>query len=211
MIEATYCVTATIIVLMGIMAFGFIIYQRVMFSIVADQVAEEVVMTYKLENVKTCNEVTLSDVEDIGKYRYFGSGLRNASLENAEEMADERLDKTSFAQEDGDMTVELEPFTDDLGRRHYKVTVTQPYKFLLGEMFDGTVFSSFNIGNEMKSTVYVQGVDTLNYFNGVATTNYIFRKLESSVEIFQSITKFLEMANNLADLAGFAYDFASLG
>jgi len=197
MIESTYCITAVIVVLIGLMGFGFIIYQAAMFKIASDQVAEDVVHTYKLRNVGETKDITEDDVTSVGLFRYFGNSLESNSENHLKTMAADRIALTSFAQDDGEMTTEIEPFLDDIGRRHYKVTVTKPYKFLFGTLFDGSIFPSFKIDNKMTATVYVEGVDALNYFNCVSITNYAFRKAEESIGIFETISNCLGLANRV--------------
>lgn len=205
MIESTFCLIATIIVLIGILGFGFIMYQRAMFSIVCNQIAEEVIHTYKLEDVQTADNVSKEDVIGVPRYRYlfaFFNNLEENTLENCKVLTEERLEATSFAIDDGDMTVEITPSTDDIGRYHYKIVISKPYKFLFNQMFDGSMFESLNINNTMQSTVYVQGVDVLAYFNTVGTTQYALRKVESEMKILQSISSLLELVNNII---GFDY------
>ena len=203
MIESTYCVIATIIVLIGIMGFGFILYQRVMFNVACNQVAEEVVQTYKLKNVVHNKDVSHDDVVNVGKYRYLLGEIQSSSETKLNTLVNERLAKTSFALDDGTATVSIKAKIDDIGRRHYIVTISKPYKFLFGNFFNGTVFKALHIDNTMSATVYVEGTDMLNYSNTISIIQYGFRKLEDNVTLLETISGFMELAN---ELFKFPYD-----
>lgn len=201
MIEATYCMVAVLFVLIFIMGFGFIYYQSVMFNIACNQCAEEVVQTYKLETVTHNYEVTQQAVEDVGKYRYFLGNIQKASKTHLNTLVNERLAATSFALDGGDATVDIKPHIDDIGRRHYAITITKPYKFLFHNFFSGGVIKALNINSNMQATVYVEGADMLSLSNTIEFTEFIFRFLENGIDAAQLITKFLTIGNNLFGLA----------
>ena len=206
MIESTYCVIATIIVLIGIMGFGFILYQRVMFNVACNQVAEEVVQTYKLKNVLYNKDVSQQDVVDVGKYRYWLGQIQSSSETKLNTLVNERLAKTSFALDDGSASVSIKAKIDDIGRRHYIVTISKPYKFLFGNFFNGKTFKALHIDNTMSATVYIEGTDMLSYSNTIAITQYGFRKAEDNVKLLSTISKFMEIANSL-----FKFPYNKLG
>ncbi len=203
MIESTYCMIAAIFVLVFIMGLGFILYQSVMFNIACNQCAEEVVQTYKLQNVTHNYEVTLNDVTSVGKYRYFLGKIQKASDTHLNTLVNERLAATSFALDDGTATVTIKPHIDDIGRRHYAIQITKPYKFLFHNLFSGKMFSALNINSNMKCTVYVEGADMLSLSNTIEFTEFIFRYLEEKVEILGLVTKFLTLGN---DICGLGYE-----
>ncbi len=201
MIEATYCMVAVLFVLIFIMGFGFIYYQTVMFNIACNQCAEEVIQTYKLETVTHNYEVTQKAVEDVGKYRYFLGNIQKASKTHLNTLVNERLAATSFALDGGDATVDIKPFIDDIGRRHYAVTITKPYKYLFHNFFSGGVIKALDINSNLETTVYVEGADMLSLSTTIDFTEFIFRYLEDNIEVAQLITKWLTIGNNIIGLA----------
>ena len=70
LLESTYCILISIIVLMFMVSFGFFLYQNTVVTIVANEAAEEVSQTYKLRNVADSSSISSSDISGIGKYRY---------------------------------------------------------------------------------------------------------------------------------------------
>lgn len=203
MIESTYCMIAAIFVLIFIMGLGFILYQSVMFNIACNQCAEEVVQTYKLMNVTHNYEVTKNDVVNVGKYRYFLGQIQKNSKDHLNTLVNERLAATSFALDDGTATVDIKPHIDDIGRRHYAITITKPYKFLFHNLFSGKMFSALNINSNLRATVYVEGADMLGVSNTVEFTEFIFRYLEEKVKILDVLNKFLTLGN---DICGLGYN-----
>jgi len=198
MIESTYCMLATLIVLIFIMGLGFIYYQKVMFAIACDQVAEEVVQTYKLKEVTHNVEVTQEDIgnDKLGYYRYFWGTIQDASKDHLETLANERLAQTSFALDGGKATVDIEPSLDDIGRRHYKVTITKPYKYLFSNFFNGTIFSALHIDDTMSCTVYVEGTDISHVTNMVELTLYGMRVV-SKADFIDLISSFCSLFNRI--------------
>ena len=59
MLEGVFGVMVSIIVMAFLLSFGFYLYQQTMVDIVANEIAEEVVMTYKFRDVDDCSEITL--------------------------------------------------------------------------------------------------------------------------------------------------------
>ncbi len=198
MIESTYCMLAAMIVMIFIVGLGFIYYQHVMFVVACDQVAEEVVQTYKLKNVTHNVEVTQADVEhdSLGFYRYLWGTIQSSSQDHLEVLVNERLSQTSFALDGGNATVEIVPHIDDIGRRHYAVTITKPYKTLFSNFFNGSVFKALKIDNNMTTTVYVEGTDISHITNTVDFTLYGMRFLEKW-EVTGIISSFCSLFNTI--------------
>jgi hypothetical protein len=175
MLEATFCLIACIVVILMVMSFGFIVYQRAMMGIVANQVAEEVAVTYKLRTVTDSSDVSESDVVGVGKYRYFlySQDFVDANYTKLSILAQTRLTKTSLANDEGGFDVSIERRADDVGRAHYTIVVTNKYSYL----FEG-IFSTLNIdaANTLNATSYVADTDILSYVNTKNTTDYIISK-----------------------------------
>ena len=175
MLEATFCLIACIVVILMVMSFGFIVYQRAMMGIVANQVAEEVAVTYKLRTVTDSSDVSESDVVGVGKYRYFlhSQDFVDANCTKLSILAQTRLTKTSLANDEGGFAVSIERRADDVGRAHYTIVVTNKYSYL----FEG-IFSTLNIdaANTLNAISYVADTDILSYVNTKNTTDYIISK-----------------------------------
>lgn len=167
--EATFCIVISMVVLFLLLSVGFYLYQLVMVQVVANETAENIAATYKYANLSDSADLTEGDVADIGLFRYWfsnGTELEEANEAAGTSYANGRLSKTSLAQSNGEAAVMIEVVTDDIGRMHYEVTVTQSYTFLLGNILEMIGLTGTQ---EMSATAYVQGVDISYYINSVKT------------------------------------------
>lgn len=197
MIEGVFGVFACVLVLTFLLAFGFYVYQKTVFRIVANEIAEEVALTYKYKNAQNANNVQKSDVTGVGKYRYLlnAKSFRSASETKLKNLAERRLTLASLAKKNGGVSVSTKFVGDDIGRFHLEVTVTQKYGFLLGDILKVVRIKN---AESLKSTVYAQGTDVLFYVNTVKLANYGFGKLgdtpllgvvNSVIKMMQSVYK----------------------
>lgn len=198
MLESTYCILISIIVLMFMLSFGFFLYQNAVVTIITNEVAEEVSQTYKLRNVADSSTVTSSDISGIGKYRYlfFADSFNSKNEAKIKNLANVRLSKTSLAQEEGNISVNVETIVDDIGRRHYEVTVTQKYSFLLGDLLS---FIGQSDVETLSSTVYVESSDVLSYTNTVKTTNYGLNEMKDHSELLGLIDSAISFLHSIFD------------
>ena len=190
-LESTYCVLLSTIVFFFLMSLSFYLYDQTLITIIANQTSSEVAQTYKLRYVEDSSELSTEDISGIGKYRYlfFKQNFDSANRNKARTITNMRLEETSFAEEGGaDITVET--VVDDIGRRHYVVTVKQKSSFLLGGLL-----KTFGIdtGNTLEATSYATSVDVLSYVNTIKLTKYGCGKLEknSFIKMFDSAIKLL--------------------
>ena len=180
MIEGVFGVMVSIIVMAFLLSFGFYLYQQTMVDIVTNEIAEEVVMTYKFRDVDDCADISLSDVQNIGRYRYFlfAGQYDSANEAKGTTLANVRLSKTSLAQSNSAPKVEIEKVGDDLGRMHYEVTLTQNYEFMMGDILNLVGIAD---ADTLSTTVYVEAVDVSNYINTVKMANYDSRNLKVQI------------------------------
>lgn len=175
-LESTYCILVSIFVLMFLISFGFFLYQKTIVTVVANEIAEEISQTYKLRNVQDSSSLSSSDISGIGKYRYlfFTKSFDSKNKAKAQNLADIRLTQTSLAKKEGNLSVDVNTVVDDIGRRHYEVTVRQKYSFLLGELLRVIGLQEVQT---LEATAYVESVDVLNYINTVKVTKYGIDKI----------------------------------
>jgi len=198
MLESTYCILACIIVILFLMSFGFFLYQQTVVSITANEVAAEVAQTYKLKQVEDSASVTADDIVEVGKYRYllFKGSFNRANERKAKNLAEVRLSLSSLAKEESGVTVDVKMIPDDIGRRHFQVTVSQKYSFLLGGVLS-------LIGQEdaqkIEATAYVESFDVLNYMNTIKAARYGLDKMTDldDTGILGLMDKAIQLANGL--------------
>ncbi len=197
-LEATYCILISIIVLMLMMSYGFFLYQKTMVTIVANEVAEEIAQTYKLKNVSDSSMLTSSDISGIGKYRYFffESRFQSKNEAKAYSFVDMRLSKTALAEKKGNLRIDIETIIDDIGRRHYKVTIKQKYEFLMGKMLN--IIGQEDV-QELEATAYVESVDVLNYINTVKFTKYGINKMKDNVKMLKVVDSVISLLHSIFD------------
>ena len=198
MLEGVFGVFVSIIVMAFLLSFGFYLYQQTMVDIVANEVAEEVVMTYKFKDVDDCSEITLDKVKSLGRYRYFlfAGQYDSANEQKATTLANVRLSKTSLAKADSAPKVEIEKVGDDLGRMHYEVTLTQNYEFMMGDILSLVGLSD---AETLSTTVYVEAVDVSNYINTVKMTNYGLKKFSGAVPLLNTVNSVIKLMKSVYD------------
>ena len=191
-LESTYCILLSTIVFFFLISLSFYLYDQTLITIIANQTASEVAQTYKLRYVEDSSELSSEDISGIGKYRYlfFKESFDSANRNKARTMTNMRLEESSFAEEEGWADITIETVVDDIGRRHYVVTVKQESNFLLGSLLETF---GIDVENTLKATSYATSVDVLSYVNTVKLTKYGCGKLEenSFVKMFDSAIKLL--------------------
>ena len=198
MLESTYCILATIIVLIFFLSFGFFLYQKTMVKIVANEVAEEITQTYKLRYVTDSSDIESSDISGIGKYRYlfFTDSFNEKNEIKVENFANARLTKTSLAKKEATLYAEVETVVDDIGRRHYVVTIRQKYSFLFGDLL--SVIGQERV-QELESVSYVESADVLNYINTVKMTKYGIDKVKDNESFLGVVDSAISLLKSVFD------------
>lgn len=199
MIEGVFGVLVSIIVMAFLLSFSFYIYQQTMVDIVANEIAEEVVMTYKFRDVDDCADISLSDVQNVGRYRYFlfAGQYDSANEAKGTTLANVRLSKTSLAQSNSAPKVEIEKVGDDLGRMHYEVTLTQNYEFMMGDILSLVGIAD---AETLSTTVYVEAVDVSNYINTVKMTNYGLKKFTGAVPLLNTVNSVIKLMKSVYNI-----------
>lgn len=199
MIEGVFGLVVSIIVMVLLLSFGFYLYQRTMVAIVANEIAEEVVMTYKFHDIDDCADISLSDVQNVGRYRYFLFAEQYDSANEAKgtALANVRLSKTSLEQSNSAPKVEIEKVGDDLGRMHYEVTLTQNYDFIMGDILSLVGIAD---AKTLSTTVYVEAVDVSNYVNTVKMTNYGLEKFAGAVPFLKTVNSVIKLMKSVYNI-----------
>lgn len=199
-LESVFAVIVCIIVLMFFISFGFYLYQKSLVSIVANEVAESVAVTYKYKELSDMSAVTKEDISGVGLYRYFffnADKFNSKAKEKAETQAEAHLSATSLAQRKGSLVINVERVPESFGRAHYKVEVMQPYNFLWGKLLSGV---GIDANKPLKAVAYSESVDVLSYTNTVKFTKYISEK-SKEIPIVGAADSLLGMAKSVLDAA----------
>ena len=199
MIEATYCFFMCTVCMMFFLAFGFYLYQKVNVRIVANEIAEDIATSYKYTEETDNSNLTEDDLEGVSFFRYSnvaligdGEKVRSAKETLADGIIGTRLAGSALAHRIGDADVSLETVKDDVGRYHYKVTVTQQYGFLFQNILKWT---GQDPSEKFSATAYSAGVDATTYIYGLKTRQFIANEIAAKSSIagtFDSITKMIK-------------------
>ena len=194
MVESTYCILLALFVLFFMLSFGFRLYQETVVGIVANEVAEEVVLNYKILGITDSSQVSQSGVEGVSYFRYLfgGNKYKTANESKGESIAGTRLTATDLNRDKGSLDVKIKPVNDGLGRRHYEITVQKKYQFLLGDLLKVIGLKGTDV---ISVTVYVESVDVLGYTNTVKLTQYMINKVAQK----SIVLKYIETAIKLVE------------
>ena len=194
-LEGALCIFATMFILVLIYAMGFLIYQRAMMSIVANQVAEEIAVTCKFPNAMDASSITREDVVGLGLFRYspFGDYGVFAGEFKATKLASDRLALTSLAIDKGGFDVQVVHFPDDMGRGHYEVTVQNKYATLWGDIWGYTGSSPFIVKS------YAVETDMVSYTDTISTTKSLVTIATRNEKVLKAINKFVGAIDKLVD------------
>lgn len=198
LLEAVFCMIITVIVMLIMLGLGFAAYQHAAVEIVANDTAEEISKTYKLRNSPSSSEIKDIDVTTPSMFRYVFSEKKYTSkaVSRAKQFAEERIGLTNLAEKKNDMNISVEVIKDSVGRRHYKVTVSQKYGFLAGKLLQ-----SIGLWEEktISCTVYSAGVDVSHHVNAIKNYKYI-------VNEFKEHSKFVDTVDTVYSIIHTALD-----
>ena len=199
MIESVFGILGSMLIMVFLLSFGFYLYQKTMLHIVANEIAEDIVMTYKFKDVDDCSQIALSDVQNVGRYRYFlfSSRYDSANETKGNKLAKTRLSKTSLAESKGAPTVKIDKVGDDLGRMHYEVTLTQNYQFMMGGVLK---WIGLTKQGNLSCTVYVEAVDVSYYINTVKMANYGINKFVGAVPLLNTVNSVVKLMKSVYNI-----------
>ncbi len=171
-VESTWCILLVLFVCLFFISYGFVLYQRTVVTVMANDIAEDIAITYKLKNVADASSVTAADVYSVGKYRYlfFSGDFETANNAKGTALGQKRARAGEMAQAVGNTTVKVEKIKDDIGRYHLKVTVKQRYHFFLGDLLSVIGQADTQM---VEASVNVVGTDMLSYSNTLHTVSYM--------------------------------------
>lgn len=134
MLEGMIVMVITMIVLIWLLALGFIYYQRYITTVVTNDAAVKIASTYNNPASDIImGYVTTEDVSGRNLYRGFQDGnLVDVNEERASAYVKYILDKANFSGVVEDVDVELRLVNDSCVRRHVELTVTCTYNTPFG-------------------------------------------------------------------------------
>lgn len=201
MLEGVFAITVILFVMIFMISFGFYLYQVSVTPIIANHIAEEIGQSYKFSAVKDASQLSEGDVSSKELlYRYFilkSSKLKGNNGKKGTTIAVSRIPQTALAKMNGTPEVTIEVVSEDIGRMHYEVTVTQKYSFLMGailELIGRKETETFSY------TAYAEGVDVLNYVDTFKLATFAINELNG-------VSPVIKMVNTIVGLCHTVYSF----
>ncbi len=176
MLEGMVVMVVTMLVLVWLLAVGFIYYQRYLTTVVTNDAAVKIASTYhNPDSDIIMGYITTEDVSARDLYRGYGRGSSAGNLLEVNERRTTEyvkyvLDKANFSGVVDDVDVRLELVADSYVRSHVKLTVTCTYRTPFGE-----VLGVFGMrGKQTYSVVSCSDcTDILNYYSTVSFADAI--------------------------------------
>lgn len=174
MLEGIVVMSITMLVLVWLLAIGFIYYQRYMTTIVTNDAVSKIASTYNNPTSDIImGYVTTEDVSGRDLYRNFSSGSDSSNLleineRRATEYVKYILDKTNFSGSVKDVDVELRLLSDSPVRKHVEITVTCMYNTPFGEALELFGMKSRNTYSVIACS---DCTDILDYYSTVNFSN----------------------------------------
>lgn len=196
-VETTIVLVTILFVLMVILSFGFLIYEKHNLTVTANAVAEKVAQTYPHPDCDiSTGRYTADPNADPGLYRYLFSSQADSLLAENQARASayglSRLGTLSLASEVTPPTCTLKLISDGLGRSHVEVTMTSTY-----QVVGGAFFQLFGLPSSLQYTAtgYAECLDLMDYvtvtdFSGAATSlNWLGSKFIQAADTWWSVVE----------------------
>lgn len=196
MLEGMLVMVITMIVLVWLMALGFVYYQRYTTTVVTNDAAVKIAATYNNPTSDIImGYVTTEDISGRPLYRGFGgdSNLSAVNKERAAEYIRYMLNRTNFAGVLENVDVEMELVQDSYVRKHVELTVTCTYHTPFGmalEFFGMDGRRTYSVTACSDCTDVAEYYSTVHFANTLMDGSY----LDDGSGIVHSI---IELLNSL--------------
>ena len=196
MIESILMVTATFVILMFLLALGFLMYQQTAIQIAADDAAAKIAQTYRLVNADlTTGKISVDELVAVDLYRYgpMGGSFEAENKAKTANYINNRMHAVSFALEVVKPNTEMRVEGDGLGRSHLVIHVESTYKMPFGSflkligMEDELVFKASSVAD---------CVDILEYYNSVSFAYRCFNYLDKNSYVSKAISQWMKVTNH---------------
>lgn len=167
MLEGMIVMLMTIIILVFLMSFGFLLYQRWAVTNIANDTAFRIAHSYVYPGSDPIMGYLNKDmVAQAPLFRYSDSDLADEQAERGEKYAAWSLKKSSFAYPVSEPKIEVEEKYDGLARRHIEVRIEAEYEIPFGGALEALGLSKTVT---YKATGEGVCLDVLDYVNTVTT------------------------------------------
>ncbi len=165
MIESTVVIVITLLMLVWILAIGFIYYQKYVVSIATNELAKKVAVTYDSPNSDIImGYVSAKDV--AGKRIYFKGDVTDENKDRADSYMNYMMNKANLFGTVKDVKVEIEYTGDATGRSHVKVTTECTFNTPFGLFLEGFGMSGTTT---YRVSAYADSTDVQGHLSTILT------------------------------------------
>ena len=197
MLDGMIAMTVTILMLVFLMSFGFLLYQQWMVSNIANDTATRIAQSYAYPNTDpVIGYVNVEIMDNVPLFRYMGDNLEAENRDKGEKYAAWALGLSSLAYPVSDPEIKVDVEADSLARRHVEVTVRAEY-----EIPFGGALQYFGLDKTVtyEATGYGVCMDILDYINTVDTVKSLSEDNHGS-KFLGAANSFLGMIDKLKEL-----------
>ncbi len=191
MLESTMIMLFTIIILIAMISLGFLFYQRIAVSLVANDIASEIAATYKLSNADEENQVAM--------YRtsFSMNTIEEKKRERSEELLDKKFPLVSLGMNTEAKVSDFDVVVDNIGRMHAEVTVSVESDVVFGGAL--RYLGIMDSKPQFDAVGRAECLDITAYAGHVKFFQYIGQKLDDS-----------EFGKPIEDIMGIISDFKDI-
>lgn len=202
MLESVIIITITIMLLIAMIAVGFVFYQKSMITAIATELASDIANNYKYcEQDLTDRTITENKMKKLKKYRtsFSFNKIKKNSKKKAEDYLPERVKLGNLGM--GSSEAKIDSYNvkvDNIGRMHVEVTVS-----LESDVIFGGVLRYFHIIDDtpvFTATGRAECIDVTAYASHVRFVEYVEGKLNDGAagNIMDGIVKTINSIKNIA-------------
>lgn len=191
-VEGMIVMTLMVFVLTMFLSFGFLLYQQLVVSSVANDTASRLAQSYAYpDSDPVMGFITRTMKCSVSPFRYLTGHLSDKNAEKGEKYARWSLEQISFANEVSPPDIEVRTLSDSFAQRHVEVEISATYEIPFG---GALVYFGLPETVTYHAVGYGSCVDLSNYIHSVDTLNNLFTLVDSKAvsaidSIFSAIHK----------------------
>ena len=195
MIEGMIVVIITMMILVWLIALGFVYYQRYLVTAITNDACTKIAATYNnAESDIVMGYVNSSDITNRNLYRFssYSDAQFAVNKKKVEQYINYVLTKTNFAGTIKSVEVNMELVSDSIYRKHVKLETTVTFNTPLGGALD-------YFGMDGTTTYYSSArsdcTDIIEYMSNVDFASYVLSGNEVNSKVIKLINKMIDLYN----------------
>lgn len=193
MLEAMIVVIFTMIILIWLLALGFVYYQRYLVTATANDVVVKVADTfYRPDSDLVMGYSDSRTAANRSLYRggSYSASMEDASQQRAQKYADVALKRVNFVGTVKDVKVDLKLVRDSVMRKHIEIKLTATFNTPFGYALD---FFGMDGIMTYSASARADCTDPIDYISTVDFANYQLGKVEGKGKFISMVNKFMKL------------------